>query len=96
MRDRVEGLVHLSNLSSRRVADPKEVASRGQEVWVKVTSIGAAAPGGGRPRVELSMRDVDQATGRDLLPAHAAAAPAMGLKGLSGVKVCRAVVLCHH
>ena len=34
---------------------------RGQDVWVKVISING-------DRMSLSMRDVDQETGRDLLP----------------------------
>jgi len=45
-------------------------------------------------RVGLSMRDVDQSTGRDLLvidPAKAAAAPGgkpgTGLQGISGIRV---------
>jgi hypothetical protein len=35
------------------------------------------------------MRDVDQETGKDLLPVHdpKALAPGMGLKGLSGMRV---------
>ena len=51
-------------------------------------------------RISLSMRDVDQASGQDLLPSArmgadgvnpsgpAGAAPNQGLRGLSGIKVC--------
>lgn len=35
-RQPVEGLVHINNLASRRVASVKEIVSRGQSVWVKV------------------------------------------------------------
>jgi ATP-dependent RNA helicase DHX8/PRP22 len=55
-------------------------------VWVKVVSVSGQ-------RVGLSMRDVDQKTGKDLLaidPVKAAAAggrPVSGLQGISGIKV---------
>ena len=68
-----------------RVGSAKEVLSRGQEVWVKVLSnVGS--------KISLNMRDVDQATGEDLMPAAPArAAPAAGpqhsLRGLSGLAV---------
>ena len=81
---KVEGMVHISNLSSRRVSDVSEVASRGDEVWVKVLSIQEPKPGQTRPRIELSMRDVDQSTGEDLLPLHGGAGGAVGvLPGLA-------------
>nr|CAB3470519.1 unnamed protein product [Digitaria exilis] len=51
-----EGLVHVSQMPARRVD-----VTRGQEVFVKVVSLDGAKLG-------LSMRDVDQDTGRDLLP----------------------------
>ena len=44
-----------------RVNNPREFAKRGQGVWVKVISMT-------KDRMSLSMRDVDQETGRDLLP----------------------------
>ncbi|GAX74379.1 hypothetical protein CEUSTIGMA_g1827.t1 [Chlamydomonas eustigma] len=101
-RRKVEGMVHVSNLSKRPVSSAKDVVKRGMQVWVKVLSTvpaGDSAPGpGGKPqRVTLSMRDVDQATGKDLLPTHllpgasgpgaAEAAAANGLKGISGIAV---------
>ncbi|KAL6637954.1 hypothetical protein ACP70R_025526 [Stipagrostis hirtigluma subsp. patula] len=52
----LEGLVHVSQMPGRRVA-----VSRGQEVFVKVVSVQGSKLG-------LSMRDVDQDTGRDLQP----------------------------
>ena len=56
-----EGLVHVTAITKARAGTAKELVQRGQEVWVKVTSRTGAKMG-------LSMRDVDQETGRDLLP----------------------------
>lgn len=56
-----EGLVHVSQIASRRVANAKEVIKRDQEVYVKVISISGQ-------KLSLAMRDVDQKTGKDLLP----------------------------
>ena len=61
---------------------------RGQQVWVKVLSIAGS-------RLSLSMRDVDQDTGKDLLPGAKIGAGAgqeqrpgtSGLHGLSGIRV---------
>lgn len=61
-RSRVEGLVHVSNMSSSsRKVQAKDAVRRGDRVWVKVISISGN-------RISLSMRDVDQKTGEDLLP----------------------------
>ena len=59
-----EGLVHVSNMAARRVANPSDVVQRGDEVWVKVISVAGQ-------RLGLSLRDVDQQTGRDLAPTQA-------------------------
>ncbi|GAB2291838.1 hypothetical protein Dimus_026089 [Dionaea muscipula] len=56
-----EGLVHVSQMANRRVANAKDVVKRDQEVYVKVISISGQ-------KLSLSMRDVDQDTGKDLLP----------------------------
>lgn len=56
-----EGLVHISQIASRRVLNAKEAVKRDQEVFVKVISISGQ-------KLSLSMRDVDQKTGKDLLP----------------------------
>ncbi|CAN4112507.1 unnamed protein product [Withania somnifera] len=56
-----EGLVHVSRFATRRVSNAKVLVKREQEVFVKVISIS------GR-KLNLSMRDVDQNTGKDLLP----------------------------
>ncbi|KAJ8772558.1 hypothetical protein K2173_027735 [Erythroxylum novogranatense] len=56
-----EGLVHVSQIASRRVGNAMDVVKRDQEVYVKVISMSGQ-------KLSLSMRDVDQNTGRDLLP----------------------------
>ncbi|CAI9090919.1 OLC1v1025807C1 [Oldenlandia corymbosa var. corymbosa] len=56
-----EGLVHVSQMASRRIANAKDVVKRDQEVFVKVISMNGQ-------KLSLSMRDVDQNTGKDLLP----------------------------
>ncbi|XP_055387520.1 ATP-dependent RNA helicase DHX8 [Condylostylus longicornis] len=62
LRKRWEGLVHISQLRSEgRVSDVNEVVNRGNSVKVKVLSIVGQ-------KVSLSMKDVDQETGRDLNP----------------------------
>ena len=73
----------------RRVGSARDAVKRGQEVWVKVLSISGA-------RLSLSMRDVDQNTGKDLLPGAKAGTDlgerqrqqgVSGLHGLSGIRV---------
>merc|ERR1719234_1546609 len=60
-RKKVEGLVHISQLRREgRVNSVEEVVSRGDKVLVKVLSVGS--------KTSLSMKDVDQATGKDLDP----------------------------
>lgn len=62
VRKRWEGLVHISQLRAEgRVTDVTEVVSRNQPVKVKVMSITGQ-------KVSLSMKEVDQETGRDLNP----------------------------
>lgn len=85
-----EGLVHVSNISSARLGSAKEAVERGQEVWVKCVSVSGGKLG-------LSIRDVDQATGRDLLDldkiraaqgtAGGAVQQQSALMGISGIKV---------
>lgn len=60
-RERKEGLVHISNVSSQRVANLKDSMRRGQRVKVKIISISGA-------KLSMSIKDVDQNTGRDLMP----------------------------
>ncbi|RZC93577.1 hypothetical protein C5167_007613 [Papaver somniferum] len=56
-----EGLVHVSQMATRRVANAKEFVKRDQSVFVKVISLSGQ-------KMSLSMRDVDQDTGKDLIP----------------------------
>lgn len=85
--------MHVSNISSARLNSAKDAVERGQDVWVKVVSVSGGKLG-------LSIRDVDQATGRDLLDlekiraaqgtgsaAGGSAAPQSALQGISGIKV---------
>jgi polyribonucleotide nucleotidyltransferase len=55
-----DGLVHISELASKRVAKVTDVVNEGDEVRVKVLGIDE------RGKVRLSMKAVDQATGEDL------------------------------
>lgn len=62
VKGRVDGLVHVSAIQQgARVNSAADLLSRGQTVKVKVISIAGS-------RISLSMKDVDQATGRDLTP----------------------------
>ncbi|KAF8078989.1 P-loop containing nucleoside triphosphate hydrolase protein [Lyophyllum atratum] len=59
---RVEGMVHVSNIQAgARANSASDLLSRGQPVKVKVMSVAGN-------RVGLSMKDVDQVSGRDLTP----------------------------
>ena len=55
-----DGLVHVSELASSRVAKPSDVVKEGQAVKVKLLGFDD------RGKVRLSMKQVDQATGEDL------------------------------
>ncbi|KAK6642306.1 hypothetical protein RUM44_014029 [Polyplax serrata] len=62
LRKRWEGLVHISQLRREgRVTMVSDVVSRGQKVKIKVLSVTGQ-------KVSLSLKDVDQETGRDLNP----------------------------
>ena len=64
VRGNRQGLVHISQLSApggERVRAVQDVVKRNQTIKVKVVSIAGS-------RISLSMRDVDQMTGRDLNP----------------------------
>ncbi|OMO92552.1 hypothetical protein COLO4_17488 [Corchorus olitorius] len=50
-----EGLVHVSQIATRKLSSAKDVVKRDQEVYVKVISISGQ-------KLSLSMRDVDQNT----------------------------------
>ncbi|EEP75873.1 ATP-dependent RNA helicase DHX8 [Uncinocarpus reesii 1704] len=62
VRGKVDGLVHVSSMQDgARVNHPSDLVSRGQPVKVKIVSIQGT-------RIGLSMKEVDQVTGRDLVP----------------------------
>ena len=61
-RKKTEGLVHISSLREEgRVSSVADVVQRHQKVKVKVLSVTGT-------KVSLSMKDVDQFTGKDLNP----------------------------
>ncbi|KAF4629948.1 hypothetical protein G7Y89_g8191 [Cudoniella acicularis] len=62
VKGRVDGLVHVSALvEGQRVNHPSDLLTRDQPVKVKIVKIEGT-------RIGLSMKDVDQETGRDLAP----------------------------
>ncbi|KAI8847111.1 putative ATP dependent RNA helicase [Chytridium lagenaria] len=62
VKGRVEGMVHISSITGvGRISHPQDVVKRNQMVKVKVMSLAAG-------RIGLSMKDVDQNTGKDLTP----------------------------
>jgi ATP-dependent RNA helicase DHX8/PRP22 len=62
VQGKVDGLVHVSALvEGQRVNHPSDLVSRGQPVKIKVVKIEGS-------RIGLSMKDVDQETGRDMAP----------------------------
>ena len=62
-----DGLVHVSELASQRVAKPSDVVKEGQAVKVKLLGFDD------RGKVRLSMKQVDQVTGEDLSKKQGAA-----------------------
>ncbi|KAK4690090.1 ATP-dependent RNA helicase DHX8/PRP22, partial [Tremellales sp. Uapishka_1] len=61
VQGRIEGMVHVSQITGSRVNAASEVLTRNQRVKVKVMSIAGT-------KLSLSMKDVDQSTGADLSP----------------------------
>ena len=83
--DKVSGMVHLAHVSKNRIEKPRDANVRpGQRVYVKLISIGnrGVDGGAGEGGLMLSLKDVDQANGRDLMPHRSAAAGSLS----SGVK----------
>ncbi|CAM4378562.1 polyribonucleotide nucleotidyltransferase [Palleronia rufa] len=56
-----DGLVHVSQIESRRLNHPSDVLKEGQEVWVKLLGFDD------RGKVRLSMKVVDQETGQEMV-----------------------------
>ncbi|KAK8079767.1 hypothetical protein PG997_007585 [Apiospora hydei] len=62
VRGKVDGLVHVSQLvEGQKVNHPEDLLTKGQDVKVKVTKIEGN-------RIGLSMKEVDQVSGQDLVP----------------------------
>ncbi|KAK8090980.1 pre-mRNA-splicing factor ATP-dependent RNA helicase prp22 [Apiospora phragmitis] len=62
VRGKVDGMVHISQLiDGQRVNHPSDLLTKGQDVKVKVTKIEGN-------RIGLSMKEVDQVSGQDLVP----------------------------
>ena len=55
-----DGLVHVSQISTERVSHPKDLLKEGQEVKVKLIGFDD------RGKVRLSMKTVDQNTGKEI------------------------------
>jgi len=55
-----DGLVHVSQLAPQRVQNVKDVVKEGDKVWVKLMGFDE------RGKVRLSMKVVDQATGKEI------------------------------
>jgi len=56
-----DGLVHVSQISQKRLNHPSDALQEGQEVWVKLLGFDE------RGKVRLSMRAVDQETGKEIV-----------------------------
>ncbi|MEO9339598.1 polyribonucleotide nucleotidyltransferase [Mesorhizobium sp. SB112] len=56
-----DGLVHISQLANDRVAKTSDVVKEGQKVWVKLMGFDE------RGKVRLSMKVVDQETGKEIV-----------------------------
>ncbi|CAA9964859.1 hypothetical protein CFE70_008101 [Pyrenophora teres f. teres 0-1] len=83
VKGKVDGLVHVTQMMEGRVNHPSDLVSRWQEVKVKVIKTENG-------RISLSMKEVDQQTGRDLAPGKRIAsfgtgANSSGLGGIPGV-----------
>lgn len=78
VRGKVDGLVHVTQMQEgARVNHPSDLVSRNQEVKVKVMKME-------NNRISLSMKEVDQISGRDLAPQKRIASGA-NMEGLGGV-----------
>jgi polyribonucleotide nucleotidyltransferase len=60
-----DGLVHVSQMANKRIGHPKEMVKEGDKVWVKLMGLDE------RGKVRLSMKVVDQETGKEIEGADA-------------------------
>jgi polyribonucleotide nucleotidyltransferase len=67
-----DGLVHISQMADRRLKHASEVVKEGQEVYVKFMGFDE------RGKVRLSMKGIDQKTGKEAPPAEQPAPQAAG------------------
>ncbi|MCB9970746.1 MAG: polyribonucleotide nucleotidyltransferase [Hyphomonas sp.] len=56
-----DGLVHVSQMANKRIGHPKDLVKEGDKVWVKLMGFDD------RGKVRLSMKVVDQETGKELV-----------------------------
>ncbi|MDJ0921442.1 MAG: polyribonucleotide nucleotidyltransferase [Henriciella sp.] len=56
-----DGLVHVSQMANERIGHPKDVVSEGQSVYVKLMGFDD------RGKVRLSMKNIDQETGKEVV-----------------------------
>jgi ATP-dependent RNA helicase DHX8/PRP22 len=86
VKGKVDGLVHVSQMAQGKVNHPSDLVSRWQEVKVKVIKMENG-------KISLSLKEVDQRTGRDLAPGQriasganfASGANSQGLGSIPGV-----------
>jgi polyribonucleotide nucleotidyltransferase len=60
-----DGLVHVSQMANKRIGHPKEMVKEGDKVWVKLMGLDE------KGKVRLSMKVVDQETGKEIEGADA-------------------------
>ncbi len=89
--DRLQGLVHISQVVKRRVeaTELRDMFAPGEDCWVKVLSLDQvekfvrlctdAVKEGGKNKLSLSMKFVSQSTGEDLDPNNGISFPSPSL-----------------
>ncbi len=71
VRDGLEGLIHISELSNQRVAHPGDVVHEGQQLKLRIISLDSE-----RHRLGLSLKQAEEAPARPAVEAVPAAMPA--------------------
>src|SRR4051794_22086429 len=71
VRDGLEGLIHISELSNQRVAHPGDVVHEGQQLKLRIISLDSE-----RHRLGLSLKQAEEAPARPVSEPSAVAAPA--------------------
>lgn len=86
--EKFSGMVHLAHVSKVRVDKPRDAGIRqGQRIYVKLISIGqrGAAGGAGEGGLMLSIKDVDQSTGKDLMPHRSSASAGVSAQSSNNI-----------